>query len=96
MKTRKCRMTPQQREMHNKAVSIRNMTDEQLMEYLDCIKHNAEEIGYERGHAEKKYDCLISFLRDLDTIKGIGVVTVTKLRRHAVDAGYVSREEVME
>lgn len=95
MKIRKCRMTPEQKEMHNKAVSIRNMTDEQLIEYIHRIKHNAEEIGYERGHAEKKYDCLISFLKDLDTINGVGIVTAAKLRRHAVDAGYVTREEVM-
>lgn len=95
MKTRKCRMTPQQKEMHNKAVSIRNMTDEQLIEYMDRIRHNAEEVGYERGHAEKKYDCLIDFLKELDTIRGIGIVTVKKLRQHAVDAGYVTREDVM-
>ena len=95
MKTRKCRMTPQQKEMHNKAVSIRNMTDEQLMEYIDRVKHNAEEVGYVRGQEERKSDRLVDFLRDLDTIRGVGVVTVKKLRSHAVDAGYVSREEVM-
>ena len=35
MKKRSCRMTDTEKEMHDRAVKIRKMTDEQLCKYID-------------------------------------------------------------
>ena len=35
MKKRSCRMTDTEKEMHDSAVKIRKMTDEQLCKYID-------------------------------------------------------------
>lgn len=94
MKNRKCRMTPQQKDMHNQAVKLRNMTDEKLIEYIDHVRADAEQLGYERGQSEKSSGAVSIFLDELNDIRGIGTVTLAKLRRFAVEAGYVSREEV--
>lgn len=96
MKKRSCRRTEKESELHDRAVKIRKMTDEQLCEYVDRKEQEAAESAYKRGlkEAEKSKDAVGSvkdFLEEIQKSKipGVGTVTINKLKRAAAEHGYI-------
>ncbi len=77
MKKRNCRFTPEEKEIHAAAVRIRKKTDQELVEYVDQGRKKAYSNGVE------------VFLRDVDGVRGIGVVTRKKLHDLAEERGYI-------
>lgn len=77
MKKRNCRMTPKEREQHERATKIRKMTDQQLFKYIDGLCSPQQVIG--------------DFLYDVENrCKGIGQITIAKLRNFARGDGFIS------
>ena len=80
MKKRSCRRTEEEIRIHEQAVKLRKMTDEQLVSYA------------ERSSGQKESSKGITeFLEELKTSKipGIGIVTINKLLKMAVEHGYI-------
>lgn len=75
-KKRKCRMTEEERAMHDKAVKIRKMTDKQLIDYIDDIYKT----GYRAG-AKKSIISQDKIIEEIEKIKGIGPVTLSKIKQ---------------
>lgn len=79
MKKRNCRMTNEEKAVHEFAVKIRKMTDKQL---YDFVKSSNE--------CEKSKD-LYTFIDGLETQSGngIGPATVRKIKEYAIKEGYI-------
>ena len=69
MKKRSCRMTDTEKEMHDRAVKIRKMTDEQLCKYIDDTQ----------GKNDTRDKSVSKFLTCVAGMKGIGKTTENKL-----------------
>lgn len=98
MAKRKCRMTANELEMHDRAVKFRKMTDEQLCNCIDKSLENAYQQGLSKGANARVISCTICdrksvehFLEHL-VIPGVGPTTVDKLRKYAKDGGYIGME----
>jgi len=99
-KKRSCRRTVDENRIHDKAVKMRKMTDEQLVHYVEDRVNKAHSEGYNRGIAdgEKKQKVIepkqrpgvMDFLKKIqeEGIKGIGAVTIKKLETRAREYGY--------
>jgi len=85
MGRRNCRKNDQEKTMHERAVRIRKMTDEQLCRYLDSLSAGHQTAGIKNRVSE--------FIQHLDTMSGtgngIGKSTVYKLQKFAEKEGYV-------
>jgi hypothetical protein len=78
-------MTPEERELHERATKIRKMTDQQLCGYIDGLKNgNPEHISKIEKFGVNE------FLLNLPNCKGIGQATIAKLREYARKEGYTS------
>ena len=77
MKKRSCRMTSEEKLIHEFAVKVRKMTDKQLYDFINSNK--GKEINVE------------DFLNTLETrtVNGIGPVTVHKIKEFAIKEGFV-------
>lgn len=62
MKKHSCRMTDTEKEMHDRAVKIRKMTDEQLCKYIDDTQ----------GKNDTRDKSVSKFLTCVAGLKGIG------------------------
>lgn len=95
------KLTPAEREQHDKAVKLRHMTDEQLVQYINDQQGSA----YERGlktHDEIentsegcfKQEVIEGFILQLSSMSntgnGLGPATVAKLRKFAREEGYIN------
>lgn len=90
---RNCRRTEDEVLIHEKAVKMRKMTDEQLVHYVEDRVEKARSEGFNCGKASasKKQDGakeFIAFLQ-LNKISGIGAVTINKLIKVAEENGYL-------
>ncbi len=78
-KKQNCRRTPDELRLHEIAVKVRKMTDQQLCEFIDGLSASRPSVE--------------DFLRRLDELSGtgngIGRVTVNKLRRIAIKEGFL-------
>ncbi len=94
-KKRACRRSDKEIMMHERAVKLRKMTDEQLCDYIDSANALSEEKGYKKGFEackkESKAGKVSEFLEKLQEskISGIGIVTVNKLLKVARENGYI-------
>lgn len=96
-KKRACRRSEEENAMHEKAVKLRKMTDEQLCEYLDSVIALGEENGYKRGLEDctskggNNVGGVSEYLESLQAskISGIGIVTINKLLKVARENGYI-------
>ena len=72
-------LTPQQRGTHEKAVKLRKMTDEQLVDLIN----NERAVGKKHGVDE--------FIRQLKSanLQGIGLLTIKKIEMFAQKKGYI-------
>lgn len=91
-KKRNCRRTADEDKIHEKAVKLRKMTDEQLVHYIEDRVAKAESEGYNRAKKEENENCsheISRFLGEISCLKGIGSSTVEKMRAYAYDKGYM-------
>lgn len=80
-KKRSCRRTEDENKIHEKAVKMRKMTDEQLVHYVEDRVEKARSEGFNRGKAQK--ETILSaeeFVEEISRIKGIGTATMCKIR----------------
>ena len=89
---RNCRRTEDEVHIHEKAVKMRKMTDEQLVHYVEDRVEKARSEGFNSGRklvGNRKNTK--EFLAELQTSKipGIGAVTINKLLKVATEHGYI-------
>lgn len=93
MKKRSCRRTKDESWYHDKAVRLRKMTDEQLVNYVEDRVEKARSEGYNEGRqkAAPEGTSAAEFIADLQANKvpGIGIGTINKLMKVAIDHGYI-------
>ena len=89
---RNCRRTEDEVRIHEKAVKMRKMTDEQLVHYVEDRVEKARSEGFNSGKkAAGNGKNTKEFLTALQTSKspGIGIVTINKLLKVATEHGYI-------
>ena len=74
-----CRRTEEENRIHEKAVKLRKMTDEQLVKHVENQEAKTKESGPD----------ISSFVEELSSLRGVGAATVSKIRAYAVERGYV-------
>ncbi len=82
MPKRNCRRTENESRIHEKAVKIRKMTDEQLVHYVEDRVEKARSEGFNRGkeQAQKPEPVDIkSILKDIGDIRGIGAAKLNDI-----------------
>ena len=90
MAKRSCRRTTDENAIHNKAVKIRKMTDEQLVHYVEDREAKARSEGFNEGKAVAKNTAKeFIILLQQNRIPGIGAVTINKLVKVAGEHGYL-------
>lgn len=92
-KKRSCRRSVDEDIIHDKAVKMRKMTDEQLVHYVEDRVEKARSEGFNQGKKQnvprgKGVKEFLGFLK-LNKIAGIGAVTISKLVKVAEDNGYL-------
>ncbi len=87
--------------IHEKAVKLRKMTDQQLVQYVENRVNKALSEGYNKGSKEKEKELSkepVKILKSVaefityisqNPIKGVGVATVSKLMRVATENGFM-------
>lgn len=82
-KKRSCRRTEDENKIHEKAVKMRKMTDEQLVHYVEDRVEKARSEGFNQGKQRAapvpKID-LASILEEIGAIKGIGTTKLTDIK----------------
>lgn len=91
-KKRSCRRTDDENVIHNKAVKMRKMTDEQLVHYFEEREEWADREGYNRGKKDGNNDSISKFISELSKVSGIGAATISKIKALAVERGYIQSE----
>lgn len=89
---RNCRRTEDEVRIHEKAVKMRKMTDEQLVHYVEDRVEKARSEGFNSGKKSAgNGKNTKEFLTELQTSKipGIGIVTINKLLKVATEHGYI-------
>lgn len=72
--------------IHAKAVKMRKMTDEQLVHYVEDRVEKARSEGFNKGKevkAETLQFTITDFAEEIGRMKGIGMVTMGKIRELA-------------
>lgn len=83
-KKRSCRRTDSENKIHEKAVKMRKMTDEQLIQYVEEQVEKARNDGFNCGKEQKQSEPQIDavdFVEEISRLDGIGKVTMSKIRR---------------
>lgn len=82
-KRRSCRRTEDEDRIHEKAVKLRKMTDEQLVHYVEDRVEKARSEGFNRGKEQapkqKKVD-IERIVEEIGCIKGIGATKLADIR----------------
>lgn len=96
MKKRSCRMTAEERDLHEQAVRLRKMTDQQLVDHLKHIQKDAYAAGYAEAEAnpiepQSTGKTLGAFIADLASgrCKGVKNATAFKIEEFARTEGYI-------
>lgn len=84
MKKKSCRMTETERQMHDRAVKVRKMTDEKLCEYLDGLAHHEP---VKTGPSVADFIHLME--EKAGSGNGIGMGIVGKVKNFAVAGGFM-------
>lgn len=79
-KTRSCRRTDDENKIHDKAVKMRKMTDEQLVYYVEDRVEKARSEGFNQGKKTAPAIDTEKILEEVGMIKGIGVVKLQEIR----------------
>lgn len=89
---RNCRRTEDEILIHEKAVKMRKMTDEQPVHYVEDRVAKADSEGFNRGKAsDGKGTGVKEFIDYIKSAKipGVGAVTISKLIKVADENGYI-------
>lgn len=81
-KKRSCRRTVNEDKVHEKAVKIRKMTDEQLVQYVNDRVEKARSEGFDQGKKSATGMTVNDFLKEISKIKGVGDATICKIMEH--------------
>ena len=82
-KKRSCRRTTDENIIHEKAVKMRKMTDEQLVHYVEDREEKARSEGFNRGkeqapkHIPVNIACIID---EIGRVKGIGITKIADIK----------------
>ncbi len=87
-KKRSCRRTETEDMIHDKAVKMRKMTDEQLVNYVKECVEKAESEGFNRGKRSGGKS-IRDFVKEISELRGIGAATVSKIKAYAEEMGYM-------
>lgn len=82
-KKRSCRRTMDENIIHDKAVKMRKMTDEQLVHYVEDRVEKARSEGFNRGkeHAPKyKTIDIVTVIEEIGSVKGIGSTKLADIK----------------
>ena len=86
-KKRSCRRTVNEDKVHEKAVKIRKMTDEQLVQYVNDRGEKARSEGFNQGKKSVTGITVNEFLKEISKIKGVGDATICKIMEHLREKG---------
>lgn len=96
MKKKSCRMTAEEKDLHERAIRIRKMTDRQLVEHIEHIREEAYTTGYAEGETKNAAPAttgktLADFIGELaeGRCKGVKSATAYKIEEFARTAGYI-------
>lgn len=96
MKKRNCRMTAEERGLHEQAVRLRKMTDQQLFDHIKHVREEAYTAGYTEAEAQAPASpatgkTLGGFIEELakGRCKGVKSATAFKIEEFARDEGYI-------
>ena len=82
-KKRSCRRTVDEDKIHEKAVKIRKMTDEQLVHYVEDRVEKARSEGFHRGkeaaHAKPAVN-IVEIIGEIGSVKGIGTTKLADIK----------------
>lgn len=79
-----CRRTEDENKIHEKAVKMRKMTDEQLVHYMEDRVEKARSEGYNHGKAtapKHKPVNVGEIITDIGNVKGIGTTKLLEIRK---------------
>lgn len=82
-KKRSCRRTTDEDVIHEKAVKMRKMTDEQLVHYVEDRVEKAHSEGYNRGKSEElktKAFKIGEIVNEIGEVKGIGATKLQDIK----------------
>lgn len=82
-KTRNCRMTKNEKKIHEKAVKIRKMTDEQLVRYVEDRVEKARSEGFNKGKSHATKDRTFNLpdvIAEIGNVKGIGAAKLDDIK----------------
>jgi hypothetical protein len=87
MKKRKCRLTPEERKIHDEAVKLRKMTDEQLVNKVRSLRNASSAVfasstSNDKGGVEKLLEGL-----SRGECKGVKSATTYKISQYAREIG---------
>lgn len=94
-KRRSCRRSAEENQWHEQAVKIRKMTDAQIIRFIEGESQQKYDEGYREGLLKgrqgktKETKTIEEFLKKASGMKGIGEVTIRKMRRIAEENGYI-------
>lgn len=82
MAKRSCRRTKEENKIHEKAVKMRKMTDEQLVHYVEDRVEKARSEGFNQGKKKAPVPMidLQGIMDELAAVKGIGAVKMKQIR----------------
>lgn len=90
---RNCRRTTDERRIHEKAVKMRKMTDDQLVHYVEDRVEKARSEGFNQGKKASNQTTAdfdpAEFIEGIGKIHGIGQKAMEKIRAYAEEGGYV-------
>lgn len=82
-KKRNCRRTPDENKIHEKAVKMRKMTDDQLVDYVENRVAKAHSEGFNKGKRQASKNRTFKteeVLAEIGDIKGIGAARLQTIR----------------
>ena len=84
-------MTGEEKNVHERAVKLRKMTDDKLVEHIDHIREEAYNTGYSEAEAQRASTPAPQLLEQLDAgeCKGIKSATAYKIAEFAREQGYL-------
>ena len=83
MAKRNCRRTKDEIRIHEKAVKMRKMTDEQLVHYVEDRVEKARSEGFSQGKTQApKYKSLSieKIINEIGNVRGIGAAKLTDIQ----------------
>ncbi len=88
-KRRNCHRTINEVKIHEKAVKIRKMTDEQLVHYIEDRVEKARSEGRNEARSNKNVKAFLESLAAPGAIPGVGPATVDKINKYAKEGGFI-------